>query len=250
MKKQTIIGIIIGIIIFSICLCIYIVFRNEWLLDEYNFDKEEYEEYYDMFSNRNIKKVSYDYDNINENKENLNIHGSLNIELKDVQINKNQIKLNLENHFEEGFGKVNGGTIKETVKFSYYIHDNNKNLIANYIHTRRESRPIIQYFYKENKDDINMSYEKYFWHVNDNNNLVNTSFNEKIYDEENSKINFIIDKRNDKGFQDFSSLTLVLYDYSYDMYSQYDPSDESKLEVFKSENPSYFYEIEINNINF
>ena len=41
-----------------------------------------------------------------------------------------------------------------------------------------------------------MSYEKYFWHVNDNNNLINTSIEKKIYDEENSKINFVIDSQN------------------------------------------------------
>lgn len=248
MKKQTIIGVIIGIIIFLICLSIYILLRNEWLLDQYNLDREKYEEYYEKFSERKIYKMSYDYNKIEENEEKLEPNGMYQISLKNAQINRNQIELDIETYFENGFGKKTSGTLKDSVAFSYYIYDNNKNLIANYIHTK-DSKPILPYFYRENKKDINMSYEKYFWYVNDNNNLVNTSFDEKVIDEENSKINFVIDRRNDDGFQKFNSITLVLYDFTFENFSQYDPGDETRIEQYTFELPNVFTEIEINNIN-
>lgn len=214
MKKELKIGIFIGIIIFIIILIVGICVQNFYYkkylkYEGLNFDEEYYN---NIFLKRESQILNYNKDGDNTFK----INDELNMKLISAIYSYNKIELAVEFKFNENIYPD-----LASLKFNSYIYDDNYVVIEDGDNPGTPFQFTSRYFYEENKNLINMSYNEYMdygWDIltpRDNN-----FGSENIIDVENNLVTckFLIEDTVG-ALKNFPVLNLSIRDIEYKKFS-------------------------------
>ncbi len=231
MKKQTLIGIIIGLVIFVILALLYVNYSNK-ISDESNgFDEELYAKY----ENRGQEKIIF-----NQGENNIAQVNGLNLELDSYKIDNDEIKFNvliypspedLETKYDYN-----------TINFSYYVYDDNFNILTNKLSSEK-SHLVEPFFYKEHRNGVpQKSLAEYRDYIHENYNVfskMNFSF------DNDHTCNYEIVLKDENISKNIEDLYLVIYDLNYEYSTMetvhYDTGDveEEKANKVLVENKYY-----------
>lgn len=238
MKKQTLIGIIIGLVIFIIIASLYINYTNKSNDESNGFEELFYEKY---INRKQEKKI------FNKNEDNNFKVFGLNLKLNSYNVEKDKMKFNIEIKPED----LETDYDYSTIKFSYYIYDNNYNILTNKLLSEK-SKLVEAYFYKENKKNISQSsLAKYREYIHDTYKIfskMNFTFDNNLH-----TCNYEITMQDENLFNNIKDIHLVIYNLQYNYFDKrtvhYDSGDVEETKINNTVLEDNYYEFEINNIN-
>ncbi len=238
MKKQTLIGIIIGLVIFIIIASLYINYTNKSNDESNGFEELFYEKY---INRKQEKKI------FNQNEDNNFKVFGLNLKLNSYNVEKDKMKFNIEIKPED----LETDYDYSTIKFSYYIYDNNYNILTNKLLSEK-SKLVEPYFYKENKKNISQSsLAKYREYIHDTYKIfskMNFTFDNNLH-----TCNYEITMQDENLFNNIKDIHLVIYNLQYNYFDKrtvhYDSGDVEETKINNTVLEDNYYEFEINNIN-